>query len=612
MRNYFVSLLFTFSLLLMPAAGQTAIAGLSADQVPPLIQFAGTATDETGNDLAGTLVISFSIYASQQGGEALWSEVQTVALDHGGRYAVQLGVTKPTGVPAALFSAGQGRWLGVQIEGHAEQPRVLLVSVPYAMKAGDAATIGGLPPSAFVLAASPALSENPSATLLMESAATPQEPASPPVADLTGSGTTDFVPLWTSSSGLGNSALFQTGSGPAAKVGIRTTAPATALDVNGTVTIRGSLTLPASGTATASTGKTSAPLNLITSAFNSTAGAAVNQTFRWQAEPTANDTGSPSGTLNLLYGSGSATPSETGLNIAHTGQITFATGQILPAANVTGELGGASGNITGFSCNCLIAGSSATFSGGMTAGGDSFFDNVTASGALSVGGNTTITGGITAGSIVTTGIGSFASITETGNISSFGNISAITGSLGNALVASNDGTDATLYLQNLATPATGVFVESQFNNVGKAIVWTDAKGDFNAVGTKSAVVPANDGSMIKLFAVESPQVWFDDYGTGQLSGGTAKVALDPGFAQTVNTSTEYHVFLTPKGDCKGLYVTNETATGFVVKELGGGTSGVEFDYRIIALRIGYENVRLPIAAVPKPVANGAVRQAKRR
>lgn len=40
----------------------------------------------------------------------------------------------------------------MQIVGQEEQPRVLLVAVPYALKAGDAETIGGLPASAFVLA----------------------------------------------------------------------------------------------------------------------------------------------------------------------------------------------------------------------------------------------------------------------------------------------------------------------------------------------------------------------------------------------------------------------------------------------------------------------------
>ena len=41
------------------------------------------------------------------------------------------------------------------MEGEAEKPRTLLMSVPYALKAADAETIGGLPPSAFVKAAAP-------------------------------------------------------------------------------------------------------------------------------------------------------------------------------------------------------------------------------------------------------------------------------------------------------------------------------------------------------------------------------------------------------------------------------------------------------------------------
>jgi hypothetical protein len=53
----------------------------------------------------------------------------------------------------------------------------------------------------------------------------------------------------------------------------------------------------------------------------------------------------------------------------------------------------------------------------------------------------------------------------------------------------------------------------------------------------------------------------------------------------------YHVFLTPNGDCKGLYISNRTAASFEVHELGGGSSSVEFSYRIVALRKKYETVR---------------------
>jgi hypothetical protein len=52
------------------------------------------------------------------------------------------------------------------------------------------------------------------------------------------------------------------------------------------------------------------------------------------------------------------------------------------------------------------------------------------------------------------------------------------------------------------------------------------------------------------------------------------------------------VFLTPNGDCKGLYVASKTAGGFEVRELGGGTSNISFDYRIVAKRLGFENARM--------------------
>ncbi len=99
-------------------------------------------------------------------------------------------------------------------------------------------------------------------------------------------------------------------------------------------------------------------------------------------------------------------------------------------------------------------------------------------------------------------------------------------------------------------------------------------------------------SATKLSAIESPKNWFEDFGSAQLSAGAATVALEPDFAQTVNTGVEYHVFLTPNGDCKGLYVTRKMASSFEVHELGGGASSVSFDYRIVALRKKFENIRM--------------------
>lgn len=61
----------------------------------------------------------------------------------------------------------------------------------------------------------------------------------------------------------------------------------------------------------ASVGKNSQPLDLAASAYNSSAGAALAQTFQWQTEPVGNDSSNPSGSLNLLFGSGSNVPTET-------------------------------------------------------------------------------------------------------------------------------------------------------------------------------------------------------------------------------------------------------------------------------------------------------------
>ena len=79
-------------------------------------------------------------------------ETQNVTPDNNGQYNVILGSTTATGLPDNLFSQQEERWLGVQLQGQDEQARVLLVSVPYAMKAHEAETLGGLPASAFVKA----------------------------------------------------------------------------------------------------------------------------------------------------------------------------------------------------------------------------------------------------------------------------------------------------------------------------------------------------------------------------------------------------------------------------------------------------------------------------
>jgi hypothetical protein len=360
-----------------PAFGQEPAAAAKVI-VPPLVRFSGVLTDGNGEPLTGVVGVTFSLYKDSQGGAALWMETQNVRPNNSGHYSVMLGSATNQGLPFDLFVSGEARWLGVQTQGQSEQPRVLLLSVPYALKAGDAETVGGLPPSAFVLATPETAAASAAASANLAGG------SPPPAGTVTGSGTVNFVPLWTSTSNIGNSALFQSGTGSTAKIGVNTTTPGSALDVNGSGTVRGLFSLPATGTATATAGKNSQAQDFVASAFNSSTAKAVNQTFQWQAESSGNNTTSPSGTLNLLFGSGTSKPAETGLKISNIGIFTFASGQTFP--------GTGNGTITGVSAGTDLtgggSGGSVTLNLDTTkvpqlAGGNSFSGNQSVNGNVS-------------------------------------------------------------------------------------------------------------------------------------------------------------------------------------------------------------------------------------
>jgi hypothetical protein len=143
-----------------------------------------------------------------------------------------------------------------------------------------------------------------------------------------------------------------------------------------------------------------------------------------------------------------------------------------------------------------------------------------------------------------------------------------------AIFGQNNSDLPTAQFQNLTTFGNA----SVFKTVGiSGTCVIAANGNLNCTGAKSAVVPVEHGQkMVALYAVEAPENWFEDFGSGRLANGVATVALETTYAQTVNTHIEYHVFLTPKGDCNGLYVTNETAASFEVRE----TARRAFEYRV--------------------------------
>jgi hypothetical protein len=660
-------------LTLAVVMASTSVAQQSSSVVPTLVNFSGTLSDASGKPLTAIVGVTFYLYKDQEGGSPLWMETQNVQPDKYGHYTVMLGSTSSEGLPTNLFASGEARWLGVQAQGEAEQPRVMLLAVPYALKAGDAATVGGLPPTAFVLAA-PNGSSNSTTN-------SPSNPGSSGGPNVGGSGTQNYLPIWTDSSGdLGNSVLYQTGSGSSAKIGLNLKSPLASLDIGGTELVRGLFETATTGTANASQGFNSNPIDLEASSYNSSTKKAVMQHFEWQSKPTGNNTNNPGATLNLLFGTNNNKPAETGLKLSNAGVFTFAAGQTFPGtgtitgvtagADLTG--GGTSGNVTLnldttkvpllAAANTFTAPQSINSSAiapslsvNNTSGAAGIYSVALGGGIFGETMSDTAYGGVEGvdGSAPGDGTGVYGyspsgagvfgnsasglfgwGVYGQGDVGMFGvadqaygtgvfglnvgmSITGITLGLGEGIwgdggvgsptneqvgvVGTVDDGNAAVFENNSPSSWDTVFISSN-NSAAYPLVVTntangkgcsiDPSGNIDCTGVKNAIVPIDGGArVVALSAIESPKVWFEDFGSARLTNGAVVVQIDPEFTQTVNTEQEYQVFLTPYGDCKGLYVSNRTSDSFEVHELAGGTTGVSFGYRITALRRKFEDVR---------------------
>jgi hypothetical protein len=100
--------------------------------------------------------------------------------------------------------------------------------------------------------------------------------------------------------------------------------------------------------------------------------------------------------------------------------------------------------------------------------------------------------------------------------------------------------------------------------------------------------------------MESPEVWFEDFGSAKLARGRAVVRLDANFAKVIKRG-DYRVFVTPEGDCHGLYVRGKNANSFEVREFAGGKSSIAFSYRIVGRRKDIKQQRrFPKIDMPLP------------
>ena len=115
--------------------------------VPPMMNYQGILTDDTGQPVADDIYeIVFRIYTQETGGSPVWSETQNVSTTDG-IFHVLLGSLNPiTNFPS------DNAWLAMRVELNQEMtPRKRIASVAYSFKSGDSEYLQGYNANDFVM-----------------------------------------------------------------------------------------------------------------------------------------------------------------------------------------------------------------------------------------------------------------------------------------------------------------------------------------------------------------------------------------------------------------------------------------------------------------------------
>jgi hypothetical protein len=327
----------------------------------PVIEFSSTVENLGGAARTTLTDVTFSIFRDAVGGTPIWSETQTVQPDAAGHFTVFLGITQPKGLPVELFWSGEARWIEMSAVGVLNQDRTPLVSVPYALKAGDAQTLAGHPVTDFMLApnAGPCfVAERTQRPTIVPPCIFPPTPLQRP------SGTDpSTAPQFVATASTGPGFVSQATTGPPLEVhsvslvhnlntdlfhGLTDAAFAKLAETNQFTlpqTLAGGLTLPATDMINGPNIGNSAHLDLQSSRLDSDSNTWLTQDFRWVASPTEGVPGS-FGLLSLYFGANSVTPTSTGLSFNPDGTINFAPGQQFPSSAVMAAVYGASSGTT--------------------------------------------------------------------------------------------------------------------------------------------------------------------------------------------------------------------------------------------------------------------------
>ena len=201
--------------------------------VPELVRYTVAVPADLREAAPRQFSVTARIYAGDLGGSPLWSERLEATPDANWRISLLLGSTNP--IPPSVFAFNSARGIRLPFDDGAETARAALISVPYALKARDADTLGGLPSSAFLTSSFPLSSATVSDNngRITTSGTTTYTSIQP--------GAFNMVPKFVSAVELGGSQITDTGLG----VGIGNSTPQEMLDIQGRAILRNTARGPA-------------------------------------------------------------------------------------------------------------------------------------------------------------------------------------------------------------------------------------------------------------------------------------------------------------------------------------------------------------------------------
>lgn len=616
-------------------------------QIPRTISFQGVLTDAAGVPVTdGQQTLTFNLYAAATGGTSAWSETQTVATRHG-VFSVLLGASTPLRL---LFD--RPLWLGITVAGAELSPRTPLASVPTSLRtqSADSARVADMARNAELLSGFAAsATPQPGGILVLDAAGRVPVSAIPsvPVQIADGSITTPKL-----ADGSVTAVKLAPGAIAASAIALPFILTNTAGWSGGEYVIFGDNRGGGGGVRGSAMSKPG-----IAGASSSASGVYGTSTGAEGVRGESASAGGGTGVTGINTGSGKegflGTPmagvqgngyagfgvwgiSTTNVGVrgeSTSGDGVSARGAIGVRAEGTGEYGvwamggtgvygessanygqGVHGRGTGARTEGVL-GTSEHAPGvyGITGGAASQSAGVLGDGtdAYGVWGRSSKHDGVCGETTSALRSGVFGKCTDPGGNGVTGGNSArnTSGYLGGEYGARGIRDDYEGFLGfsdggvlgrhnasgnygYLGMSGRAIFLSGAFYQTGgvfeahpTSTVWTT---------NKPATVKLRDGTRVKLFAEESAEVLFSDYGGGRLENGRAHIALDAVFAQTVTVDDAHpmRVFVQLEDECLGVYVTGKSATGFDVIELQGGRSDARFSYRVVCTRRHYEGERL--------------------